>query len=97
MTKNEQLEEAIRKIAERAGLSNPGAFHLTPVSRDSAGLYIMGIMWPEGAKLCDELRRLVADFPSVTDGSCVALLPEVAGKIICAAESVSRDGRSEEL
>jgi hypothetical protein len=90
MTKSEQLEEAIRNIAERAGLGNQGVFHLTPLSRDSAGLCIMEIMRPEGAKLCDEIRQLVADFPCVTDVSCVPLLPEVGDKIIRAAEAVSQ-------
>ncbi|HZP91493.1 MAG TPA: hypothetical protein VFB20_01240 [Burkholderiales bacterium] len=87
MTKTEQLNDAIRKIAERANIRENDLFHLTPVSRDGAGIFIMGIKWPEGARLCEEIERVVTGFPSIGDASCVALLPPVVDAVISAARS----------
>ncbi|HEV8646913.1 MAG TPA: hypothetical protein VGR01_15240 [Burkholderiales bacterium] len=87
MTKKQLLEEAIIKITKQAGLETSGTFHLTSVSRDSDGLFIMQVMWPERKRLCEEVKRVVTGFPSDTESGCIALLPEVADEIILAAQS----------
>lgn len=91
MTKKELLEESIIKITKLAGLEASGRFHLTSVSRDSRGLFIMEVMWPEGKLLCEEVKRAVTGFPSDTESSCIALLPEVVDGIILAAQSGPAD------
>ncbi len=87
MTKKELLEESIVKITKRAGLEASGRFHLTSVSRDHGGLFIMEVMWPERKRLCEEVKRAVTGFPSDTESGCIALLPEVVDGIILAAQS----------
>lgn len=87
MTKAELLEESIIRITKQAGLQVSGRFHLTSVSRDSGGLFIMDIMEPERKRLCEEVRRVVTGFPSDTESGCIALLPEVVDEIILAAQS----------
>ena len=41
MTETELLEESIVKITKQAGLEATGRFHLTSVSRDPGGLFIL--------------------------------------------------------
>jgi len=91
MTKKRLLEEAIIKIAKRAGLETSGTFHLTSVSRDPGGLFIMEVTWPERKRLCEEVKRAVTSFPSDSESSCIVLLPEVVDQIIRAARSDSAD------
>ena len=91
MTKKRLLEEAIIKIAQQAGLEMSGTFHLTSVSRDSGGVFIMEVMWPERKRLCEAVKRVVTGFPSDPESSCIALLPEVADEIILAAQSDPAD------
>ena len=91
MTKKRLLEEAIIKITRQAGLEMSGTFHLTSVSRDSGGVFIMEVMWPERKRLCEAVKRVVTGFPSDPESSCIALLPEVADEIILAAQSDPAD------
>lgn len=91
MTKKQLLEEAILKITKQAGLETSGTFHLTSVSRDSGGLFIMEVMWPERKRLCEEVKRVVTGFPSDAESGCIALLPEVVDEIILAAQSGQTD------
>ena|SRR6267142_1010810 len=91
MTKKELLEEAIIKIAKQAGLETSGTFHLTSVSRDHGGLFIMEVMGPERKRLCEEVKRAVAGFPSDTESGCIVLLPDVVDEIILAAQSEAAD------
>jgi len=91
MTKKELLEESIVKITKQAGLETSGTFHLTSVSRDHGGLFIMEVMWPERKRLCEEVKRAVAGFPSDTESGFIVLLPEVVDEIILAAQSDSAD------
>jgi len=87
MTKKELLEESIIKITKQAGLEMSGTFHLTSVSRDSCGLFIMEVTWPERKRLCEEVKRVVTGFPFDTESGCIALLPEVVDGIILAAQT----------
>lgn len=87
MTKKELLEESIIKITKQAGLETTGTFHLTSVSRDSSGLFIMEVMLTARKRLCEEVKRVVTGFPSNTESGCIALLPEVADQIILAAQT----------
>jgi hypothetical protein len=91
MTKKRLLEEAIIKITQQAGLQMSGTFHLTSVSRDAGGVFIMEMMWPERKRLCEAVKRVVTGFPSDPESSCIALLPEVADEIILAAQSEPAD------
>jgi|SRR5258708_7533058 hypothetical protein len=91
MTKKRLLEEAIIKITKQAGLETTGTFHLTSVSHDSSGLFIMEVMRPARKRLCEEVKRVVTGFPSDTESGCIALLPEVADEIILAAQSDPAD------
>jgi len=91
MTETELLEESIVKITKRAGLETSGMFHLTSVSRDHGGLFIMEVMWPERKRLCEEVKRAVTGFPPDSESSCIALLPEVVDEIILAAQSEPAD------
>src|SRR6266850_3972531 len=91
MTKKELLEESIIKITKQAGVETSGTFHLTSVSRDHGGLFIMEVMGPERKRLCEEVRRAVAGFPSDTESGCIVLLPEVVDEIILAARSEPAD------
>ena len=91
MTKKRLLEEAIIKITQQAGLEMSGMFHLTSVSRDSGGVFIMEVMWPERKRLCEAVKRVVTGFPSDPESSCIVLLPEVVDQIIHAARSDPAD------
>ena len=73
MTKQELLEESIVKIASRAGLATSGTFHLTSVSRDFGGVYILEVMSYEKARFCDEVRGAVTNFPPDAErsGTCM--------------------------
>jgi hypothetical protein len=89
MTRTEQLEDAIRTITNQAGIEISGTIHLTPVSQDSNGVFIMDIMWPQGRRVCEQIKRYAKGFPSVTYSSCVALLPDVVDEIIAGAQRAS--------
>jgi hypothetical protein len=82
MDKKELLENSLRVLTRRAGIDDPGPFHLTPASQDAAGVYIMEVTWPEGRRMCEEVRRVVAGFPAISYASCFPLLPEVVDEII---------------
>ena len=87
MTKKDLLENSIVKISKQAGLEMSGTFHLTPVSRDPGGLFIMEVMRPGKKRLCEAIRRVVTGFPRDTESSCIVLLPQVVDEIILAAQS----------
>ena len=87
MTKTELLEESIIRLTKQAGLEMSGRFHLTSVSRDSMGLFIMDVMGSERKRFCEEVQRVVTGFPSDSESSFFALLPEVVDEIIIAAQA----------
>ena len=91
MTKKRLLEEAIIKITQQAGLEMSGTFHLTSVSRDSGGVFIMEVMRPARKRLCEAVKRVVTGFPSDSESGCIVLLPEVVDQIIHAARSDPAD------
>jgi hypothetical protein len=95
MTKKELLQNAIWTISRRAGIDAPHPFHVTQISQDPDGVYLMQVTWPEGKRVCEEVRRTVASFPVITYSSCVPLLPEVVDEIIMVAgpEPYSRGQR----
>ena len=41
MTRKELLENAIRMITQRAGMLEPDQFHVTQISQDPGGVYLM--------------------------------------------------------
>ena len=84
MSKQDYLNEAIRAIAQRAGIDQP-VFHLTSVSQDAAGVFIMQTTWPDGRLICETIAHCVAGFPKDTYMTCVALLPDLVDEIIRAA------------
>jgi len=86
MNKQESLNDAIRTIAQRAGIEQP-EFHLTSVSQDLAGVFIMQTTWPDGRLICEKIASAVAGFPKYPYASCVALLPDLVDEIIRAARS----------
>ena len=91
MTKKDLLENSIVKISKQAGLEMSGTFHLTPVSRDPGGLFIMEVMRPGKKRLCEAIRRVVTGFPRDTESSCIVLLPEVVDEIILVAQPIPAD------
>jgi hypothetical protein len=90
MNKHELLQDAILTIAQRAGIERP-EFHLTSVSQDCAGVFIMQTTWPDGRLICEKMAREVAGFPKDPFTTCVALLPELVDEIIW----VAREGGDE--
>ncbi|MBI3530493.1 MAG: hypothetical protein HY067_21310 [Betaproteobacteria bacterium] len=92
MNKQEFLKNAIRTIAQRAGVERP-VFHLTSVSQDSAGVFIMQTTWPEGRLICEKIAYAVAGFPKEPYTSCVALLPDLVDEIIRAAQKGNDEPR----
>lgn len=90
MNKHEHLNDAIRTIAQRAGVDQP-VFHLTSVSQDAAGLFIMQTQWPEGRLICEKIAQAVNGFPKDPYTTCVALLPDLVDEIIWVAQ---RDSNS---
>ena len=89
MERQTKLVEAIRTLAQRAGLAQP-AFHVTCVSQDPDGIFIMQTTWPEGQRLCEALASAVEGFPADHYTTCVALLPDVVDEIIAAAGAGAR-------
>jgi hypothetical protein len=81
MNKQEYLNDAIRTIAQRAGIEQP-VFHLTSVSQDAAGVFIMQTMWPDGRLICEKIATAVSGFPKDPYTTCVALLPDLVDEII---------------
>lgn len=96
MTRKELLENAIRMITQKAGILEPHQFHVTQISQDPRGFYLMQVSLPDGKRVCEEVRRTISSFPAVTDSSCVPLLPEVVDEIISVARPhlCSRGGRT---
>lgn len=92
MNRQELLEDAIRTIAQRAGIDRP-LFHLTSVSQDSAGVFIMQTMWPEGRLICERIARAVAGFPRDPYTTCVALLPDLVDELIRVARKSNNEAR----
>jgi hypothetical protein len=88
MDRQELLNGAIRTIAQRAGVDRP-VFHLTSVSQDAAGVFIMQTEWPGGRLICEKIAQAVNGFPKDPYTTCVALLPDLVDEIICVAQ---RDG-----
>jgi len=88
MDRQELLKGAIRTIAQRAGLDRP-VFHLTSVSQDAAGMFIMQTEWPGGRLFCEKIAQAVRGFPKDPYTTCVALLPDLVDEIIGVAQ---RDG-----
>jgi hypothetical protein len=84
MNKQESLQQALHVIAARAGIEQP-VFHLTSVSRDAAGVFILQTAWPEGKGMCNVVARAVHGFPRDPFTSCIPLLPELVDEIIRAA------------
>lgn len=84
MNKQDSLQQALHIIAARAGIEQP-VFHLTSVSRDAAGVFIMQTAWPEGKGMCNVIARAVNGFPRDPFTSCIPLLPELVDEIIRAA------------
>jgi hypothetical protein len=95
MNKQELLQDAILTIAQRAGIERP-EFHLTSVSQDSAGVFIMQTTWPDGRLICEKMARAVAGFPKDPFTTCVALLPELVDEIIWVARKGS-DGAGDSV
>jgi predicted ATP-grasp superfamily ATP-dependent carboligase len=93
MTTRELLEEAIRAIIRRAGITNTNAFRLICVSGGNEGLFIMDTLWPEGRRIYQAIGRAVERFPDDTYTSCVALLPDMVEAIINAVP-LRRSGRN---
>jgi hypothetical protein len=92
MNKQELLKDAIGTIAQRAGIARP-AFHLTSVSQDAAGVFIMQTMGSEGRLICEKIACAVAGFPRDTYTSCVALLPDLVDEIIRVAQKSNDEAR----
>ena len=93
MNKQDLLQQAIFVIAERAGIERP-EFHLTSVSKDAAGVFIMQTAWPEGRGICNCIACAVDGFPRKPFTSCIPLLPELVDEIIRAANGENAgDGR----
>jgi hypothetical protein len=92
MNRQELLQEAIRTIAQRAGIDRP-VFHLTSVSQDSAGVFIMQTMWPEGRLICEKIACAVAGFPKDPYTTCVALLPDLVDELIRVAQNSDEEAR----
>lgn len=88
MNKQELLQQALHLITTRAGIEQP-VFHLTSVSRDAAGVFIMQTAWPEGKGMCNVIARVVNGFPHDPFTSCIPLLPELVDEIIRAANGES--------
>jgi len=80
------LNDAIRTIAQRAGIERP-IFHITSVSQDAAGVFIMQTTWPQGKLICETMAGVVAGFPKEPFTTCVALLPDLVDEIIWAAQN----------
>ena len=89
MDRQALLEDAIMILAQRAGITRP-TFHVICISRDSAGIFIMQTMWPEGKLICEGIARAVASFPTDHYTTCIALLPDLVDEIIAAARRVER-------
>ena len=90
MDRQELLKGAIRTIAQRAGLDRP-VFHLTSVSQDAEGVFIMQTEWPGGQVICEKIAQSVNRFPKDPYTTCIALLPDLVDEIIWVAQ---RDGNA---
>lgn len=94
MDRQTKLVKAIRTLAQRAGIAQP-VFHVTCVSQDPDGIFIMQTMWPQGKQLCEALATAVEAFPADHYTTCVALLPGMVDEIIAAAGTGSRAMRAD--
>jgi hypothetical protein len=90
MNKHELLRAAIHTIAQRAGMDRP-VFHLTSVSLDSAGMFIMQTQWPQGRLICEKIAQAVTGFPKDPYTTCIALLPDLVDEIIWVARQDGYD------
>ena len=88
MTTKDLLENSIMKISKQAGLQMSDTFHLTPLSRDPGGLFIMEVMLPGRERLCEAIRNAVTGFPSDSESGRIVLLPEVVDEIILVAQPI---------
>lgn len=86
MTRKELLENALRMITQRAGIREAGQFHVTQVSEDANGLFLMEVTLPDGLQLYEAVGRDVPGFPADACSSCVPLLPHVVDEIILTAQ-----------
>jgi len=91
MDRRALLEDAIRILAQRAGIARP-AFHVISVSQDAAGIFIMQTMWPDGRLICEAIARAVEAFPKDHYTTCVALLPDLVDEIIRASRQDESTG-----
>lgn len=96
MNKQDLLNDAIRTIVQRAGIERP-VFHLTSVSQDSAGVFIMQTTWPEGRIICDKIAHAVTGFPTDPYTTCVALLPDLVDEIIWVARRGAHETGDDEI
>ena len=94
MDRQTKLVKAIGTLAQRAGIAQP-VFHVTCVSQDPDGIFIMQTMWPQGKQLCEALATAVEGFPADHYTTCVALLPGMVDEIIAAAGTGSRAMRAD--
>lgn len=81
MDRHALLQDSIGAIVRRAGIEQP-VFHLTSVSRDHEGVFIMQTNLPDGKRICDSLARAVSGFPADVYTTCIALLPGLVEEII---------------
>jgi hypothetical protein len=86
MTRKQQLENALRMITQRAGIPEAGQFHVTQVSQDADGLFLMEVSLPEGLRLYEAVGRNVSGFPVDACATCVPLLPQLVDEIIMSAQ-----------
>ena len=89
MDRRALLEQSIMALAQRAGVERP-VFHVTSVSQDAAGIFLMQTRWPDGQAICEAIARVVGTFPKDHYTTCVALLPDVIDQIILAARESRR-------
>ena len=89
MDRRALLEQSIMALAQRAGVEWP-VFHVTSVSQDAAGIFLMQTRWPDGQAICEAISRVVGSFPKDHYTTCMALLPDVVDQIILAAREPRR-------
>lgn len=86
MTRKDLLENALHRIAQRAGLDESRSFRVKQVSPDGEGLYLLELDLPASESVCEALGREVPDFPGDGQSTCIALLPHVVDRIIASAQ-----------
>lgn len=86
MTRKDLLENALHRIAQRAGLDEGRSFRVKQVSPDGEGLFLLEFEPPVDESVCEALGREVPDFPGDGQATCIALLPHVVDRIIASAQ-----------